>query len=111
MYRSETESESTLGLPLSAAERKLLDNLPVLNENVVAVVQQTLKKTVRLSVAQMDELADALSLNANQTEDRVRQRKLDTLVRKIDRLTSSHLLSLLEAETPGAKSAGSLRPK
>jgi hypothetical protein len=108
MDRAETKLESTLALALSAAERKLLDNLPVLNEGVVAVVQQTSKKAVKLDVFQLDDLADALSAEANHADDKTLQRRLDTLVRKIDRLTGSHLLTLLEVETPDVQAAGPL---
>lgn len=111
MHRSEVESEITLGLPLSSAERVLIDNVAAANEGVVAIIRETSKRTVRLSIAQLDELADAVSATANQTESRVLQRKLDTLVRKIDRLTGSHLQNILESKAPGAPSAGSQKPK
>ena len=109
MNRSETKLETKLGLVLSAAERKLLDDTPFLSEGAVAPVKQSSERTVPLSVVQLDDLADALSVKANHTEGRVLQRRLDTLVRKIDRLTSSHLLSLLETETPAGQAAGLLR--
>ena len=96
MDHSETESGTTLALALSAAERKLIENTPLLNEVVVAAVQQTSKKAVQLSLYQLDDLADALSAKANHMDGRMLQRRLDTLVRKIDRLTGSHLLALLE---------------
>jgi hypothetical protein len=109
MDRSETNLETKLGLVLSAAEKKLLDHTPFLGDGAVAPVKQSSERTVPLSVVQLDDLADALSVKANQTEGRVLQRRLDTLVRKIDRLTSSHSLSLLETETPGDQAARPLR--
>jgi hypothetical protein len=111
MDRSATELESTLALAMSAAERKVIETMPLLNEGVVAAVQQTSKEAVQLSVTQMDDLADALSAKANHTEGRMLQRRIDTLVRKIDRLTSSHLLTLLETKVPGVQPAGSVKPK
>jgi hypothetical protein len=111
MDRSATESETKLGLALSAAERKLLDSMPVLNEGAIAAVPQKSKRTVQLSVDQLDDLADALSVKANHAEGRVLQRRLDTLVRKIDRLTGSHLRSVLEITTPVVQPAGSRKPK
>jgi hypothetical protein len=101
MDRPEPKSEGKLALAMSEAERKLIDNTPLLNEGVVAAVRQTAKKTVQLSLPQLDDLADALSAQANHTEGRILQRSLDTLVRKIDRLTSSHLLALLETNRSG----------
>ena len=109
MDRPETRSESTLTLAMSAAERKLIDNTPLLNEDVVAVVRQASKKAVQLSVGQLDDLADALSAKANHTEKRMVQQKLDTLVRNIDRLTGSHLLALLETSGSGDPTADSLK--
>jgi hypothetical protein len=103
MDRSKMVPDGTLGLALSAAERKLLDNLPVPNEGVVAVVQQTSNRAVKLDVVQLDDLADALSAKANHADDKTLQPRLDTLVRKIDRLTARHLLTLLEVETPGVQ--------
>ena len=96
MDRSETEPETTLALAFSIGERKLIENTPLLNEGIVAAFRQTSKKAVQLSVAQLDDLADALSAKANHTNGRMLQRRIDTLVRKIDRLTGSHLLALLE---------------
>lgn len=75
MNRTETKPETKLKLALSAAERKLLDDLPV-HEGVVAAIQQTSKRTIPLSVIQLDDLADALSVKANNTEGRVLQRRL-----------------------------------
>jgi hypothetical protein len=108
MDRSETKLETKLGLVLSTAERKLLNDTPFLSKGAVAPVKQSSERTVPLSVVQLDDLADALSVQANRTEGRVLQRRLDTLVRKIDRLTGGHLLTLLEAETPGVQAAGPL---
>src|SRR4029078_8497918 len=102
---------STLAVVISAAERKLLRTMPLLNEGVVAAVQQTSKEAVQLSVAQRDDLADALSAEANITEDRILQRRIDTLVRKIDRLTSSHLLTLLETQVPGIQPTRPVKSK
>ena len=96
MDHSETESGTTLALALSVAERKLIDDTPLLTDGVVAALRQTSKKAVQLSLYQLDDLADALSAKANHIEGRMLQRRLDTLVRKIDRLTGSHLLGLLE---------------
>ena len=103
MDRSETEPETKLALTMSIAERRLVEDISLLNEGVVAAVQQTSKKTVQLSLPQLDDLADALSAKANQSQGRMLQRRLDTLVRKIDRLTGSHLRSNLEAKVPGVQ--------
>ena len=105
MDRPEPKFEGKLALAMSIAERKLIDNTALLNEGVVAAIRQTAKKAVQLSLPQLDDLADALSAKANHTEGRRLQQKLDTLVRKIDRLTSSHLLTLLEANVPSDSSA------
>jgi uncharacterized membrane-anchored protein len=110
MDRHETQPGTKLALAISAAERKLIDNMSVLNEGVVAAVRQTSKKAVQLSPSQLDDLADSLSARANHTVDKELQRKLDTLVRKIDRLTGGHLRSLLETKVPGVQPAGSLKP-
>jgi hypothetical protein len=109
MDRPKMKPEGKLALAMSEAERKLIDNTPLLNEGVVAAVRQTAKKTVQLSLLQLDDLADALSAQANHTEGRMLQQKLDTLVRKIDRLTSSHLLALLETNVPVVPHADSLK--
>jgi hypothetical protein len=110
MDRPETKSESTLTLAMSAAERKLIDNTPLLNEDVAVVVRQaSKKKAVQLGVGQLDDLADALSAKANRTEGRMLQKRLDTLVRKIDRLTAGHLLADLATEVPGVSPADSLK--
>ena len=111
MDRSQVESEIKLSLSLSVAEKRLMENVLVANENVVAIIQQTSRKAVCLSIAQLDELADTLSAKANETAHRVIQRRLDTLVRKIDRLTGSHLQGLLESHAPGDQSVGSHKPK
>jgi hypothetical protein len=111
MDRHETETGTKLILAMSAAERKLIDNMSLLNKGIVAAVQQTSKKAVQLSPSQLDDLADSLSAKANHTVDRKIQRKHDTLVRKIDRLTGSHLRSLLETKAPGVQPVGSLKPK
>ena len=87
MDQSETNPEAKLALALSAEQKNLMENVPRLNPDVVAVVQQSRDKTVYLSIGQLDELADALSGEANHTEGTILQRKLDTLVRKIDRVT------------------------
>lgn len=91
MNQPQTDSEAKLGLVLSAAERKLLDNMPLLNDGVFS--HHEFEKKEWLSVVQLDALADALSLEANRTEGRLLQRRLDTLVRKIDKLTGSHFLT------------------
>jgi hypothetical protein len=109
MDRPEPKSEGKLALAMSEAERKLIDNTPLLNESVVAAVRQTAKKAVELSLPQLDDLADALSAQANHIEGRMLQQKLDTLVRKIDRLTSSHLLALLETNVPSDPPSDSLK--
>lgn len=107
---TQTEPESKLGLALSAAERKLLFDLPILNDGVVAVIQQTTQRTVQLSVAQLDDLADALSARANHVEDKKLQGRLDNLVRSIDRLTANHLLTLLESTGQVVQPVGSGKP-
>jgi hypothetical protein len=109
MDRPDARPESKLVLAISAAERKQIINVPLLNEGVVAVVQQASKKAVQLTVGQLDDLADALSVKANRTEGRMLRQRLDTLVRKIDRLTAGHLLAHLETEVPGVPTAGSLQ--
>jgi hypothetical protein len=109
MDRPDTKRKSTLALAMSAAERKLIDNVLLLNEDVVAAVQQTSKRSVQLSPGQLDDLADALSAKANHTDDKRLQRRLDTFVRKIDQLTGSHLLALLETNVPSEPAADSLK--
>jgi hypothetical protein len=84
MDHSETESGTTLALALSVGERKLIDDTPLLTDGVVAALRQTSKKAVQLSLYQLDDMADALSAKANHIEGRMLQRRLDTLVRKID---------------------------
>jgi hypothetical protein len=101
MDRSEAELETTLALAVTISEKKLIDQMPLLPVSLAAAVQDKSKKVVQLSVSQMDDLADALSATANHTEGQMLQRRLDTLVRKIDRLTGSHLLALLETNLPG----------
>ena len=103
MANSQT-TEIKVGIALSAAERKLIDDMPELTE-IVAAVQKTPTRKVQLSVVQMDELADALSVKANHTEGRVLQRRLDTFARKIDRLTGRHLSAQLKSKT------GSVHPR
>ncbi len=108
MDRPETELEVKLGLALSVAEKRLIDTIGLLNHDVVTAIRQASKGAVRLSVHQLDDLADALSAEANRTDGRILQRRLDALVRKIDQLTASHLHTLLDAAAPGASTAGSL---
>jgi hypothetical protein len=98
-------SETKLTLAVSAAERKLIKDMPLLNEGVAAAVRQSSKKAVQLNLSQLDDLADALSATANHTEGQMLQRRLDTLVRNIDRLTGTHLLALLETNDSTDSSA------
>ena len=107
MDRPETETGTKLDLAMSIAERKLIDNMDLLNEAVV-VIQQSPKKAVQLSLSQLDDLADALSVRANHADDKRVQRRLDTFVRKIDQLTGNHLRSVLATKNPGIHPAGSL---
>ena len=105
-------SETKLALRMSVAERKLIEDTPLLNEDVAVALKQTSKKVVQLSVSQLDALADALSAKSNQTEARMLQRRLDTLVRKIDQLTGSHLLTLLETSVaPSSVKSKVVEPK
>jgi hypothetical protein len=108
MDRSEKEPEAKLAVAISAAERKLIKDVPRLNEDVLAAFQQASKGAVQLKVKQMDDLADALSAQANRTEGSMIQRRLDSLVRNIDRLTGNHLRGVREAKASGVQPAGSL---
>ena len=110
MDHSETESGTTLALALSVGERKLIDDTPLLTDGVVAALRQTSKKAVQLSLYQLDDMADALSAKANHIEGRMLQRRLDTLVRKIDCLTGSHLLALLETNDSADSPADLSKP-
>jgi hypothetical protein len=101
MDRTETNSDNKLALALSAGEKKLIEKVTAVNPDVVAAVQQATKKSVQLSITQLDELADALSGEANHTDGIVLQGKIDKFVRRIDQLTGSHLRASLD--TKGSK--------
>lgn len=64
----ETDPKANLAIVLSPAERKLIADMPVFDDEAVQAAQ-TSQRTVRLSVVQLDGLADALSVKANQTAE------------------------------------------
>ncbi|HEY3395634.1 MAG TPA: DUF6398 domain-containing protein [Lacipirellulaceae bacterium] len=78
----------TVGLKLSAAERKLIiDCLDVVDSPVQERVRQAAKnEDVPLTLDELEDLHGSLAFEANHTDDRKREGALDKILRKIERI-------------------------
>ena len=81
----------SIGLELTAAERKLvLDCLYVMEDDFQERVRRTPeKKPVPYALDELEELHGSLAFDANHADAR-RQRGLDKVLRKIERLMDTH---------------------
>jgi hypothetical protein len=80
----------TVGLKLSAVERKLIvDCLYVMDSRLQARIRQAAKNAdVPFTLDELDDLHGYLAFDANHTDDPKRERALDKILRKIDRIVS-----------------------
>ena len=78
----------TVGLKLSAAERKLIvDCLYVMDSRLQERVRQAPRnQDVSFTLDELEDLHGNLAFDANHTDDRKHERALDKILRKIDRI-------------------------
>jgi len=89
--KSHIEPGTKVGLSLSEAERKVILALMCLDEDYEGIVRETpLGEAIRLTLDEWDDFAGYIAAEANHTDDRKLEKKLDAIFEKIQNLLDTY---------------------